>query len=55
MDNPEAAEAALAIRPDVAIPIHRWDTSPEAFKKKVESSSDIKVVILEPGEEYKMT
>jgi len=55
MDNPEAAEAALAIRPDVAIPMHRWDTSPEAFKRKVEESSDIKVVILSPGEEYELT
>ena len=55
MDNPEAAEAALAIRPEVAIPMHRWDTSPEAFRRKVESSSDVKVVVLKPGEEYEMT
>jgi len=54
MDNPEAAEAALAIKPEIAIPMHRWSSSPEAFKKKVESSSNIKVVILEPGEEYEM-
>jgi len=54
MDNPEAAEAALAIKPEIAIPMHRWNSSPEAFKKKVESSSNIKVVILEPGEEYEM-
>ena len=54
MDNPEAAEAALAIKPEIVIPMHRWNSSPEAFKKKVESSSNIKVVILEPGEEYEM-
>ena len=54
MDNSEAAEAALAIKPEVAIPMHRWSSSPEAFKRKVESSSDIKVVVLEPGEEYEI-
>jgi len=54
MDNPEAAEAALAIKPEAVIPMHRWDTSPEVFKKKIEESSDIKVVILNPGEEYEI-
>ena len=54
MDNSEAAEAALAINPEIAIPMHRWSSSPEAFRKKVESSSDIKVVVLEPGEEYEV-
>jgi len=54
MDNPEAAEAALAIKPEIAIPMHRWSSSPEAFKKKVEGASNIKVVILEPGEEYEI-
>ena len=55
MDNSEAAEAALAIKPEVAIPMHRWSSSPEEFKRKVENSSDIKVVILEPGEEYELS
>jgi len=54
MDNSEAAEAALAIKPEIAIPMHRWSSSPEDFKKKVESSSNIKVVVLEPSEEYEM-
>jgi len=53
MDNAEAAEAAIAINPRVAIPMHRWDTNPEEFKKKVEeASSNIKVVVLGEGEEY---
>ncbi|MBS7654799.1 MBL fold metallo-hydrolase [Candidatus Bathyarchaeota archaeon] len=52
MDNPEAAEAAIAINPEVAIPMHRWDTDPEEFRRKVESSSKIKVVLLKPGEKY---
>jgi len=52
MDNAEAAEAALAINPKVVIPMHRWDRDPEEFKKLVEKSSNIKVVILKPGEKY---
>lgn len=54
MDNPEAAEAAIAIKPKVVIPMHRWDTDPEGFKKKVEASSHVKVVILQQGEEYRI-
>lgn len=54
MDNVEAAEAALAIDPEIAIPMHRWDTDPEGFKKKVEASSNIKVVALREGEEYQV-
>ncbi|MEM2370657.1 MAG: MBL fold metallo-hydrolase, partial [Candidatus Bathyarchaeia archaeon] len=46
MDNPEAAEAAIAISPEIVIPMHRWDTSPEEFKRRVESTSNIKVVLL---------
>jgi L-ascorbate metabolism protein UlaG (beta-lactamase superfamily) len=52
MDNVEAAEAAIAINPKFAIPMHRWDTDPEEFKKKVESKSKVKVVILNEGEEF---
>ncbi|MEM1586476.1 MAG: MBL fold metallo-hydrolase [Candidatus Bathyarchaeia archaeon] len=55
MDNPEAAEAAIAISPETVIPMHRWDTSPEEFRKKVETSSpNIKVVLLKPGEQYEL-
>ncbi|MDH5806594.1 MAG: MBL fold metallo-hydrolase [Candidatus Methanomethylicaceae archaeon] len=54
MDNPEAAEAAIAINPKIVIPMHRWDTDPEEFKKKVESSSNIKVILLKPGESYEI-
>jgi L-ascorbate metabolism protein UlaG (beta-lactamase superfamily) len=54
MDNVEAAEAAMAINPKIVIPMHRWDTNPEEFKKKVEASSNVKVVILQEGEEYKV-
>jgi len=54
MDNPEAAEAALAINPKVVVPMHRWDKNPEEFRKKVEAKSDIKVVMLREGEEYQV-
>ncbi|RJS85298.1 MBL fold metallo-hydrolase [Candidatus Bathyarchaeota archaeon] len=54
MDNLEAAEAALTIKPEAVIPMHRWDSDPKVFKRKVEESSDIKVILLSPGEEYEM-
>ena len=54
MDNAEAAEAAVAINPKVVIPMHSWDTEQKEFKKKVEAESDIKVVLLEKGEEFKL-
>ncbi|MDH5753926.1 MAG: MBL fold metallo-hydrolase [Candidatus Bathyarchaeota archaeon] len=54
MDNPEAAEAVLAINPKIVIPMHRWDTDPEEFKKRVEATSNVKVVVLRKGEEYQV-
>jgi L-ascorbate metabolism protein UlaG (beta-lactamase superfamily) len=51
MDNSEAAEAAIAINPKIVMPMHRWDTDPEVFKKKVEANSNIKVVVLQKGGE----
>jgi len=55
MDNSEAAEATLAINPKVVVPMHCWDTDPEGFKKKVEDTSNIRVALLEKGEEYQLT
>ena len=55
MDNAEAAEAAIAINPKIVIPMHRWDTNPEEFKKKVEANSNVKVLMLKEGEEYQVT
>ena len=54
MDNPEAAEAAVAIDPKIVTPMHRWDTNPEEFTKKVEANSNIKVIVLQQGEEYQV-
>lgn len=51
MDNHEAAEATIALRPKIAIPMHIWDTDPKEFKKLVEQSADIKVKVMKPGEE----
>jgi L-ascorbate metabolism protein UlaG (beta-lactamase superfamily) len=54
MDTADAAEAALTLKPDVVVPMHRWDTNPEEFRKKVEDASKVKVVILNKGEEYQV-
>jgi L-ascorbate metabolism protein UlaG (beta-lactamase superfamily) len=54
MDNNDAAEAALAFKPRVVIPMHRWSTNPAELKEKVEAESDIKVVILKEGQEYRV-
>lgn len=51
MDNSEAADATIALHPKIAIPMHIWDTDPKEFKKMVEQNSDIKVKLLNPGEE----
>ncbi len=52
MDNPDAVEAALAINPKNVVPMHRWDTSPEDFKRAVEARSHITVLLLKPGEQF---
>jgi L-ascorbate metabolism protein UlaG (beta-lactamase superfamily) len=54
MDNADAVDASLAINPSVVIPMHRWDTNPEEFKKKVEANSKIKVVLLKENEAFKV-
>ncbi len=53
MDNDEAADLVLSIKPKVAIPMHIWDTDPNVFKKKVEAGGATKVTILKPGDTYK--
>jgi len=54
MDNYEAVKAALTINPEVVIPIHRRETDPEVFKEKIEARSNIKVIILEPGQQFEV-
>lgn len=50
MDNDEAADAAVAIHPKMVAPMHIWDTDPGVFKRKVESESDVRVIVVRPGE-----
>ena len=52
MDNDEASEAVLTIKPKLAFPMHIWDTDPKVLKEKVEAASKIKVILLKPGEIY---
>ncbi len=54
MDNPEAAEAALTIKPKYVIPMHRWNTNPDEFRKQVEAGSKLNIILLRPGEEFKI-
>lgn len=55
MDNSEAAEAAIVIKPKFVVPMHRWETDPQEFKEKVEAKSDVKVIVLKEGEEFNLT
>ncbi len=50
MDNPDAVEAVLLVKPKQAIPMHIWDTDPTEFKEGVESTSSTKVTLLKSGE-----
>ncbi|OGD59314.1 hypothetical protein A3K78_08310 [Candidatus Bathyarchaeota archaeon RBG_13_52_12] len=54
MDNDEAADLTLTIKPKVAMPMHIWDTDPTVYKKKVEAGGSTKVVTLKQGDVYKL-
>jgi len=54
MDGLETTEAVLAIRPEFVIPMHRWNTDPSELKNDVEAKSKTKVILLKPGEEFKI-
>jgi len=34
--------------------MHRSDTNPDEFKKEVEAKSEIKVILLKPGEQFEV-
>ena len=51
MDLEEAVEATVAIRPEIAIPMHRRGASAEEFKRKVETKSDVAVLAIAEGDE----
>jgi L-ascorbate metabolism protein UlaG (beta-lactamase superfamily) len=52
MDNVEAAEAAITIKPKTAMPMHTWERDTQEFKKKTEANSKTKVIVLQEGEEH---
>jgi L-ascorbate metabolism protein UlaG (beta-lactamase superfamily) len=54
MDNTEAAEAAIAIRPKAAMAMHTWEKDREEFRRKTEAKSRTEVVLLQEGEEYQL-
>jgi L-ascorbate metabolism protein UlaG (beta-lactamase superfamily) len=54
MDLSEAIEAARRIKPKVVIPMHRFATDPDEYKKLVEKDSLTKVVVLNIGETYQL-
>jgi L-ascorbate metabolism protein UlaG (beta-lactamase superfamily) len=55
MDNVEAVEAALSIKPKAAMPMHTWETDRGEFKTKVEAKSKIKVILPREGEDYQLS
>jgi L-ascorbate metabolism protein UlaG (beta-lactamase superfamily) len=54
MDDIEAADAAVVIKPKIVLSMHRWNTNPEEFKKMVEAKSKINVLILKEGEGFQV-
>lgn len=54
MDNAEAADAAIAIKPKTAMPMHTWDKDREEFRRKVKAKSEIEVVLQQEGEEHSL-
>ena len=54
MDLDEAVDAAIAINPQVVIPMHRFGADPEEFADKIESRSDIRVIPLAVGQTYRL-
>lgn len=51
MDVNEAVDAAIAIRPRIAIPMHRRGASATEFKDKVEARSTVTVLAIAEGDE----
>lgn len=52
MDIGEAAAAAIAIRPKLVIPMHRFKANLFKLTDQIESESDINTVLLDIGESY---
>ena len=54
MNYAEAVRAAIAIKPQIVIPMHRNKADPLMFKHKLEEKTKIKVVPLQIGETYQL-
>lgn len=54
MNNAEAAEATLLIKPKMVIPMHTWEKDTKEFKQRMETNADTKVIELQLGEELKV-
>ena len=54
MDMSEGADAAAAINPGIVIPMHTWGKDTGEFKKKVETQSTTRVLLMKEGEEYQV-
>ena len=52
MDNVEAGEAALKIKPKMVVPMHTWDKGTEKFIQKVKEDPDITIMDLSEGDEF---
>ncbi|HEY59355.1 MAG TPA: hypothetical protein G4N92_01520 [Anaerolineae bacterium] len=52
MSIKEAAKAAIAIKPSVVIPMHNQKSDPNESKDELESMSNIKIIVLQPGESF---
>jgi L-ascorbate metabolism protein UlaG (beta-lactamase superfamily) len=50
----EAIQAAKRIKPKVVIPMHRFETDPDEYKKYVEKETLTKVEVLDIGETYRL-
>ena len=55
MDIEEAVEAAIAIKPNIVIPRHHLKASPQEFKDKLETRSDVRAIAPSIGKTYRLT
>ena len=54
MNNTEAGEAALEIRPKMVVPMHTWDKGVEKFVEKVKENPDIKIMVMSEDETFSL-
>ncbi len=54
MNIEKAVKATIKLRPNVVIPMHRFESDLQEFQKKVESATNSEVAPLEVGEVYEL-